>query len=93
MQIWKYSLNLTEGAQRDFEMPEGASFLHAHRQNGAVALWFMVDPQAEKETRSFALIGTGHNVPDELAPYYLGTTHFEDLGLVLHVFETTGAAG
>lgn len=58
--IWKYVV------ESKLEMPTGARIIHADIQNEEACLWAIVDPEAPKETRSFAIRGTGHPVDDKL---------------------------
>ena len=47
-------------------------FLHFAMQRGVPTLWMEVDPHAEKVERTFTIVGTGHDVPDDAG--YCGTT-------------------
>lgn len=81
--IWKY--NLRPGCTVD--MPKGAKLLHVAEQNDDVCLWAQVDPLAPLEARRFAILGTGHDMPDYFKMEYIGTALMRNLNLVFHVYE------
>jgi hypothetical protein len=58
--IWKFELEPTDN--QEIEMPKGAEILTAQNQVGIPCLWALVDPTAEKETRTFEVVGTGHPI-------------------------------
>lgn len=51
------------------------------------AMWFIVDPEAPRETRRFAVIPTGSYVCSPDTEKYIGTFQVENETLVFHVFE------
>jgi len=81
--IWKVAL--TQMGTQDVRVPEGAEFLCAREQNEKACVWFRCDPNHEKKLRRIAVVGTGHEAPDD--GRYLGTAMLMDGSLVLHVFE------
>jgi hypothetical protein len=81
--IWKFEL---KGFRCKIEMPKDASILEIQTQKETPCIWAICDPEAEKETRTFVVKGTGHvyNFMEEPL-IYLGT--FQEGRLVWHVFE------
>lgn len=65
--IFKYDLELAD--VQSIEMPCDAKVLTAQLQNGKIRLWAMVSPGADKKTRHFQIIGTGHEVVDNSRLY------------------------
>lgn len=82
--IWKFPIDMDTFTM---ELPTGARFLDLQVQQGSPKLWFLVDPEAEKETRRFVLLGTGHPVPEAEKLTHLGTFQIHGGGLVFHLFE------
>jgi len=81
-EVWKFTLSMNSIVS----MPKDAEVLHVHRQGDDVCLWALIDYDNPRELRRFITVGTGHSMPDE--PHkYIGTTHFGEGALVLHVFE------
>lgn len=81
--IWKFEFSLE--ASGSVEMPIGARILHVNRLwPQTVTLWAEVDTDHALETRSFAVVGTGHPLPSG-SREYLGT--FKDQPFVWHVYE------
>ena len=96
LQVWKYPLlsgstlrhDKGDALQVTLEMPEAAKPLTVQIQNGRPTMWALVDPEASKEKRMFAIIGTGIDLPKTMKHFaYVGTFQLEDKGLVFHVFE------
>lgn len=86
--IWKYPVRIDD--KFALEMPKGAQVLAVQTQNGAPQLWALVDPDAEHESRRFALLGTGHYLTPEALEHgltYRGTFQVRDGALVFHLFE------
>jgi hypothetical protein len=83
--IWKY---LASSSVTEYQMPKGAKFLSlAIKGNeNEVSMWFLVDPDAPKETRAIGLAGTGEPLIEEGLKAYLGTAVLKN-GIVLHAFE------
>lgn len=79
--IYKYEIEQT------IEMPVGAEILTIQLQHDIPNLWAVVDTEIEeKETRNFAIVGTGHAMEDGDMKY-IGTFQLFDGGFVGHVFE------
>ncbi|MCL2119892.1 MAG: hypothetical protein FWH27_15855 [Planctomycetaceae bacterium] len=79
--IYKYSL-----ADGVVSMPKNARILKVGMQDGIPCLWATVDPNAERETREFSILGTGCIIPNRWK--YIGTMF--DRQHVWHVFENFG---
>lgn len=77
--VWKFFLD------REVEMPTGAKLLHVAEQHGQLCTWAEVDPDAPTEIRRFALVGTGHNVPENVT--FVGTILMMGGGILIHVYE------
>ncbi len=85
MTIWKFQLD-----RREFQaigMPVGARVLHVGIQESEITLWAAVDPKAAIVLRNFAIVGTGHAIPD--GAEYRATVF--DGPFVWHIFEPAGA--
>lgn len=93
MTIYKYAIPLTDirDEPHAIRMPAGAALLNAQPQHGAIAVWALVDPNAEPCERRFRVVETGQPIDGEPGAY-LGTVQFHEGRLVLHVFEVAGAA-
>lgn len=84
--IWKYELAGLY-AHFEFSIPQGAKLIAVHPQRGTPCVWFEVDPttrDADYEPHVFALVGTGHSVPDGFN--HVGTVLMLADNLVLHVY-------
>ncbi len=80
--VWKFALH----PFASLSMPVGAKALSVHAQNNEICLWAEVDTDAEKESRKFVVVGTGHPVPVE-AGAFIGSALLNGGELVFHVFE------
>lgn len=80
--IWKGLLEPT--SRQEIEVPVGAEFLCAREQHDRVCVWYRCDPDNVREKRKIAIIGTGHNAPED--GHYLGTASLHGGALILHVF-------
>lgn len=80
--IWKWTLS----PDCTIEMPKGAKILAIQEQCNKPQMWALVDPEAEKESRHFLTIGTGHRINMDLGEYH-GTFQVDGGALVFHVFE------
>ncbi len=80
--IWKFILQ----PKIRIEVPCGAKILSVACQCDQICMWALVDPEAEKELRLFAVYGTGHKVPDNPGTF-IGTVLMHGGSLVFHVFE------
>lgn len=83
-QIWKF--NLSVQSNFEIEMPKGAEIISVQSQNGSGVMWAICDTSAEKETRTFGIYGTGHNMPAD-GLKYVGTYQEAGGALVWHLFE------
>ena len=82
MQVWKYEFQPSHSTV-SVKIPKGAKSLSVQTQGGTVCLWMLVDPDIERESREFACIGTGWDVPERA--HYLGTA--QQGPFVWHLFE------
>lgn len=81
--IWKFPLRLTGGEQLCRTMPEGAIPVRFGLQNEIPTLWCLVNTLKPQADRYFAIVGTGHPIPDDYE--YIGSV---DQGpFVWHAFE------
>lgn len=53
-----------------FNMPTGAAIVFVAAQDNYVCLWAIVDPEMPTESRTFKIIGTGHEFDDYACDYY-----------------------
>jgi hypothetical protein len=88
--IWKFELHLWEGLRQVIKMPKDATVLCAQTQTIATGLptimfWATVDPDAEKEERTFRIIGTGHDIEEYDSLVFIDTVQTPPY--VWHVFE------
>ena len=83
-QVWKYILDPYNSSVL---MPSGAEILSVGEQGNDVCLWARVDPNAPKVFRDFLIVGTGHNIPENLSLKFVGTVHIFNRVLVFHIFE------
>jgi hypothetical protein len=94
MKIHRYLLNST------VQIPAGAVFLNAQPGQQGISGWFLCDPTAPMEDRSFAVVATGQELPDAImdCPHIqtikaIVMCNNEPTATALHVFETTNASG
>ena len=85
--IWKFPLPVTD--EHSIDMPHGAKILTVQVQGEQVFLWALCNSNAPKLKRTFAVIGTGHPIPEEAPLSYIGTFQIREHALVFHVFELT----
>jgi hypothetical protein len=79
--VFKYSLG---SPSNRVVTHEGAEFLSAGMQNGAMQVWALVDPEAPAETYQIDVYGTGWELPPMTAARHVATVMAGDL--VWHVF-------
>ena len=86
-EIWRYQFDITDTVE--IKMPAGAEIISVQTKGArsTPCMWAIVEPRANKETRTFKVFGTGHPIPDDLALKFLDTFQVEHLVLVFHVFE------
>jgi hypothetical protein len=81
--IWKYQLETRVPGRQEVMLPEGSLILTAGEDEGMVALWVLVKPDAPPEPRTADLCWTGYPMPENAGGYY-GTVR---IGLLIwHVF-------
>jgi hypothetical protein len=85
MRIWKWTLVTTD--RQALQMPKGAQILSVQVQGENAQLWALCDENAPRETRQFAIHGTGNPMPDGDPGSYVGTYQLYEGKLVFHVFE------
>lgn len=83
--VWKFQWP-GGGTLASFEMPKGAEIIHVNAQFECPCLWARVDPDAIKERRIFALVGTGHPCPPAPAKH-VGSFFMNGGQFVFHIFE------
>jgi hypothetical protein len=84
--VWKFPLLWAEANQ---DMPTSARIIHVGMDPGSdqIALWAIVDPKQEMETRRFAILATGASLHyPERGGVHIGSVI--DGNYVWHVFET-----
>jgi len=67
------------------DLPLAAKLLSVKMQNDRITLWAIVDPDIGTETRRFWVLGTGWEIPKEVALEPLDTV-IDPLGYVWHIF-------
>lgn len=75
--IYKYKLG-------ELLLPAGAKVLTAGKQNDEFYIWAEIDTEQTPEHRTFAVYGTGWDMPEENRCYI--ATVFDN-GFVWHVYE------
>lgn len=82
--IWKIPFEIKEFQQLD--IPRGAKKLHVGLDaKGLPAIWYEVNPEAEKRPVVFYVVGTG-NVLSEDAVEYMGTVVWKHTATVWHLY-------
>lgn len=80
--IYKYALQTTR--TQTIRMPADGRILAVQIQNDAPYIWVECDPDfITVSNRTFAVVGTGHDVPEDGA--YIGT--WQIAGFVWHLYE------
>ena len=82
--IWKFPLN--PNSPTLVEMPAGTQILSMQLQGGTPTLWALVDTEAPRVTRHFAIYGTGWEF-DYSPGTHVGTFQMAGGSLVFHVFD------
>jgi hypothetical protein len=80
--VYKYPLPLRDGPT-SIEMPNGALIVDIAAQHGALFLWAEVETALPSNPRTFAVVGTGHEVPEDHV--FVRTAHAPPF--VWHVYE------
>jgi hypothetical protein len=85
MKVYKYEIKIEDFFE--LYLPKDAKLLTIQTQNDKPCVWFLVNPEAEKEKRYFRLAGTGHEIEKEFEHQleYAGT--FQLGSFVGHLFE------
>lgn len=85
MKIWKYPLSAAD--QQNVKLPIGSKILDIQMQGEIPCLWAIVnDETLETETRTIAIYGTGHTIPDDPGKY-ISTFQLKNMPLDFHAFE------
>ena len=85
--VYKFTLEFTD--VQDIKMQKGAKILSVGVQRGIVCIWALVEPNAQKENRRFAIVGTGCEMTlNQYFGKFIGTVLTEGDALVWHIFET-----
>lgn len=83
--IYKYELSPND---RPVMMLAGAEVLTAREQGDKICVWAKVDTaESMQSPRTFHVIGTGHEIPENPNLRNIGTAILQGGGLVFHVFE------
>lgn len=86
--IFKYPLQAAD--EQTVEMPRNAKCLSVAVQHGIVCVWALVGTSAPMEGRTFLILPTGAQVPDDLYLYtFLGTVLLHEGMIVAHVYVNT----
>lgn len=84
-EIWKQQLKVVD--EQSVVMPVGAKVLHVGLQYEQPTMWFLCDPEAQKQTRTVFVVGTGHPLPDQVTERdHIGTVLMSGGSLVWHYF-------
>ena len=86
MEVWKFTTAGPRADQQLITMPAFADILSVGAQGSDIVIWASVDPNAVKEHRRIAVIGTGWEVP-EGKKKFIGTVQLG--AFVWHVFDYT----
>ncbi len=84
----------------EVQIPQGAVFLNAQPGQSGISAWFLCDPTAATETRRFAVVATGQELPEAILDCNHMTTikalipcgppdKMEATPTALHIFDTT----
>ena len=85
MQVWRFPLGMGENA---IAMPKDAKVTHFGFQGSReqFSFWAVLDPNVGTVVRTFAVVGTGHDLPDgEWEP--VGSAIMQDGFHVWHLLE------
>jgi hypothetical protein len=87
MTIWKFPIEI--GGLVTITMPRRAEVLSVGVEKpDQVVIWAMVDPAAERTTRTFHVRGTGHDLTGGEGRF-IGTFQLPEHAFVGHLFETS----
>lgn len=84
--IWKYDIETAK--RQTISVPKDALFLDLQVQRGTPRVWFMVDPENEREDITLNVFATGELVEEvhALTKTYLGSYQLAEGHFVGHVF-------
>lgn len=80
--IWKTELRETD--VQVIDVPAGAELVCAREQFEKICIWYRCDPSRSIEQRKIAIVGTGHQAPED--GRYVGTASLRGGSLIFHVF-------
>jgi len=83
MRVWKWPLELVE--EQSLIMPKSAEVVAVQMQGSTPCIWALCDEKAKVEQRTFAMYGTGYEMPDNPGTY-IGTFQVPGLRYVFHLF-------
>lgn len=81
-----YKQMLITASVQNIDVPVGAEFLHAAAQRDNIYVWYRCQEGAPRESKTIAVVGTGHPAPPIDEARYLGTAQLMGGELVFHVF-------
>lgn len=84
--IWKFDVTQTLKQPVTLELPGGYEILSLQVQRGRICFWALVEPDAPKVDSTFAIYGTGYDVPAEPGEF-IGTVQMFGDSIIWHVFE------
>lgn len=86
--IWKYQLSASD--DQILEVPQGAKALTVQLQYGKPCLWFIVDPEAEKEKRRIIIQGAGIPMRNTIITQGTGIPMRNTVGNYIGTYQLTG---
>lgn len=86
--VWKFPI--PHAPLIEHQIPIGAEILYVGSQGAEGQMWVRVDPDNAMVQRTFALVGTGHDLPDHTKAY-VGS--FQTPPYVWHLFEIVKGSG
>lgn len=103
MTIFKYTLNpmqITKDGSIHLAIPRPAKILSVAEQHGEMVLYALVNPDASEDLcRRVWVLGTGHDLPNDLVQQYeggtafiVGTVKLEEGTLMFHIMAENGVA-
>lgn len=88
--MWIIHKQILEAIDRQaLLLPEGAEILSVGNQREEICIWYKCDPDADKVSRRFAVVGTGHLIDDRHNYKLIGCVHLYNSSLIFHIFEIT----
>lgn len=80
---------LTGHSKQTIKMPDFSEIIHVAVQDDALYLWATVDTEEPLEDRTFVIVGTGYQIPDNVSTYSHVGTYLAGY-FVGHIFEVPG---